>query len=128
MKIAIATEGANVSAHFGRCENFTIVELDGTSAIKDKKVISTQGNQHAALPDYLAALGVQTVISGGMGSGASENLKKANITAITGVHGTVDAAINSFIKGELKPGEADCHGHEHGHEHHENHSCNCKCH
>ena len=35
MKIAIATEGANVSGHFGKCENFTIVEIQN-SDVKSK--------------------------------------------------------------------------------------------
>ena len=37
MKIAIATEGANVSGHFGKCENFTIVEIQNS----DGKALGT---------------------------------------------------------------------------------------
>ncbi|MDP8258179.1 MAG: NifB/NifX family molybdenum-iron cluster-binding protein, partial [Candidatus Aadella gelida] len=38
MRIAISTEGDDVSAHFGRCPSFTIVDI-GDGAITGKEVI-----------------------------------------------------------------------------------------
>lgn len=55
MKIAIATEGNNISSHFGKCERFTVVEIENKS-IKSKEVVSTEGNQHGLLPSFLASL------------------------------------------------------------------------
>ena len=120
MKIAIATEGNEVCQHFGKCENFTIVELDGATIV-DKKVVNTKENLHSSLPGYLASFDVKTVLAGGMGGGASTNLSNLGIIAITGVQGTVDSAINDFANGLLKPGAANCN------DHHQSggHTCSC---
>jgi predicted Fe-Mo cluster-binding NifX family protein len=81
VKIAIATEGSSVSAHFGKCETFTIAEIEA-SKVKNKSVISTEGNQHGLLPGFLASQGVDLVIAGGMGEGARQNLADNGINNI----------------------------------------------
>lgn len=69
MKIAIATEGTNVSVHFEKCENFTIAEIEN-SDVKGKVIVNTLENQHGLLPAFLASHNVNVVIAGGMGEGA----------------------------------------------------------
>ncbi len=127
MKIAIATEGTEVSAHFGKCENFTIVEIENSEVIS-KEVISTIGNQHGQLPIFLLTHGAHTVISGGMGDGAKQNLKSNGIQFITGASGSVEDVILSFIEGSLKSDDSGCsdhgHGHDHGHDHGDG-GCHC---
>lgn len=122
MKIAIATEGNNVSGHFGKCENFTIAEIEG-SAVKSKTILNTSGNQHGLLPPFLAAHKVNVVIAGGMGEGARQNLMSSGIEIITGVSGEVDEAINAYLNGSLVSADASCPGHEHLH----SHDCSCNC-
>lgn len=132
MKIAIATEGNRVSQHFGRCEHFTIFEVE-EQAIKDKQLLHTQGNQHGALPDFLANLGVAAIISGGMGGGAMQKLSQKSIAVYTGVRGSIDDVIQQFVNNELQPVDPaaeshdshhGCHGHDHD-GHHHGHACNC---
>lgn len=125
MKMAIPTEGTNVSSHFGKCENFTIVEIED-STIKTKECISTVGHQHGLLPAFLVSHGVNAVIAGGMGEGARENLVKNNIEIISGASGDIDQAINAYLDGSLKSVDTGCagHGHSHGHEHGEG-GCSC---
>jgi predicted Fe-Mo cluster-binding NifX family protein len=125
MKIAIATEGTNVSGHFGKCENFTIVDVENSN-VKDKKVISTIGNQHGLLPSFLASHDVNVVIAGGMGEGARNNLISNNIEIISGISGNIDEAISAYLSGNLESTDAGCSGHEHshGHEHGEG-GCSC---
>ncbi|MDP4181780.1 MAG: P-loop NTPase [Bacillota bacterium] len=125
MKIAIATEGPNVSAHFGKCENFTIAEIEN-SKVKSKVVVNTMGNQHGLLPDFLLSHNVNVVISGGMGGGAKQNLMSKGIEIITGASGSIDEVINLFLSGDLKSNNAGCAGHEHSHGHSDGGSgCNC---
>lgn len=125
MKIAIPTEGTNVSSHFGKCENFTLVEIEN-SKVKSKTLISTEGNQHGLLPAFLASHGVNIVIAGGMGEGAKNNLVSSNIEIITGASGDIDQVIREYMAGALKTADAGCsgHHHSHGHEHGEG-GCNC---
>lgn len=123
MKIAIATEGTGVSAHFGKCENFKIVEIENSKVIS-KNSISTEGNQHGLLPAFLASHGVNAVIAGGMGDGAREKLLSNNIEIFSGVSGSVDEVINAFLAGTLESSDAVCT--EHSHEHHHGESgCSC---
>lgn len=118
MKIAIATEGTTVSEHFGRCENFTFVEIENSEVI-NKKVINTEGNQHGQLPIFLLTHGAKTVISGGMGDGAKQNLRSNGIEVITGAQGSVEETIQAYLDGNLKTTDAGCssHGHDHDHDH-----------
>ncbi len=125
MKIAIPTEGTNVSSHFGKCENFTIVDLENFT-IKNKVCISTEGHQHGLLPAFLVSHGVNAVIAGGMGEGARQNLVKNNIEIISGASGDIDQVISAYLEGSLKSIDTGCagHGHSHGHEHGEG-GCSC---
>lgn len=125
MKLAIATEGNMVSNHFGRCENFTLCEIEGNRLI-EKSLINTQGNQHASLPNFLTGLKVNVVISGGAGSGAMQSLNQKGIKIITGVQGPIDSVIDAYLKGQLESSEVICNEHQHQHQH--GHSCNCSCH
>jgi Mrp family chromosome partitioning ATPase/predicted Fe-Mo cluster-binding NifX family protein len=125
VKIAIPTEGTNVSSHFGKCENITIAELEN-SEIKSKVFISTEGNQHGLLPAFLVSHGVSVVIAGGMGEGAKKNLLENNMDIITGASGDIDKVISAYINGTLKSTDAGCAGHGHTHDHgDENGGCSC---
>jgi predicted Fe-Mo cluster-binding NifX family protein len=123
MKIAIATEGNNVSGHFGKCENFTIAQIEN-SEVKDKTIVNTLGNQHGLLPAFLASHNVNTVIAGGMGDGARQNLVSKNIEIISGVRGNIDEVINAYMNGSLESTNEGCSSHEHSHNHGEG-GCSC---
>lgn len=123
MKIAIATEGTNVSGHFGKCENFTIVEIENSN-VKSKAVINASGNQHGLLPAFLASNNVNVVIAGGMGEGARQNLISNNIEIISGASGNIEEVISAYLNGSLKSNDSGCSGHEHSHDHGEG-GCNC---
>jgi len=66
MKIAVASANNQVFQHFGRCEQFTIFDLEGDT-IQKKAVVSTADHLHGALPAFLYDLGVRVIIAGGMG-------------------------------------------------------------
>ncbi len=123
MRIAIPTEGTNVSSHFGKCEQFTIAEIVN-SKVQSKSIISTIGNQHGLLPGFLANNGVSVVIAGGMGDGAKQNLIANNIEIITGANGNIDEVLDLYLSGNLKSSNIGCVGHEHSHNHGES-GCSC---
>jgi predicted Fe-Mo cluster-binding NifX family protein len=127
MKVAIATENGFVSAHFGRCGSYTIVEIkEGT--VLNKEEIPNPGHQPGFLPQYLSEKGVNCIIAGGMGPRAKGLFAQRNIEAIVGVQGPVDEVIERFKKQDLETGGDLCeHHHEregpsaHGHNHEEIH-------
>lgn len=102
MKIAIATDGNMVSAHFGHCHQYTIYDVDEKqNKINSKLVIENPGHQPGFLPGYLAKLGVNCIIAGGMGPRAQELFAQNNIKTITGVFGRVDDVIREYLKGNI---------------------------
>jgi predicted Fe-Mo cluster-binding NifX family protein len=117
MKVAIATEGNQVSAHFGRCQCYTIFDVDGNE-IKGKSTVDTPGHQPGMLPRFLNDRGVDIVIAGGMGPKAQNLFGALNIQPIIGITGNVDDVIRDFVNGALEGGESLC---DHGTEHH--HGC-----
>jgi len=107
MKIAISTDSGNVSQHFGRCPQFTIVEIEGSKIIK-KEVIDNPGHRTGFLPNFLNEQGVNYVITGGAGFRAQEFFNEFGIELITGIQGKIDDVIEQLIKGTLKGGESLC--------------------
>lgn len=107
MKIAISTDGDFVSQHFGRCPEFTIVEVEGDTLFK-KEVIDNPGHHPGFLPQFLAELGVSYIICGGMGQRAQGLFAEGGINAIVGISGKIDEVIYKLLKGELEGGENIC--------------------
>lgn len=107
MKIAVSTDSGKVSGHFGRCPEFTIVEIKNNK-VRDKKLIQNPGHITGFLPKFLKEQGISCVIAGGAGSRAQELFEQFRIKLITGVRGDVEEAIKEFIKGKLEQGEDLC--------------------
>ena len=107
MKIAISTDSEKVSEHFGRCPEFTIVEIEDNK-IKNKKIIENPGHMTGFLPKFLKEQGVSYVIAGGAGFRAQELFEQFGIKLIIGIQGKVNDVIKGFIKGKLKQGEDLC--------------------
>ncbi len=107
MRIAISTDGDVVSAHFGRCPSFTIIEIDNGKVI-DKQTIANPGHHPGFLPEFLHKKGVECIIAGGMGHRAEGLFSQAGIQTIMGISGGIDEVIDKIIKGTLEGGESLC--------------------
>lgn len=77
MKIAVTYENGLVFQHFGKTEEFAIYEFDHDLKLVSKKVTGTMGTSHGALAPFLASLGVDAVICGGLGLVRFANERKA---------------------------------------------------
>jgi predicted Fe-Mo cluster-binding NifX family protein len=107
MKIAISTDNGSVSAHFGRCPSYTLVDIqDGKVASQEE--IPNPGHSPGFLPGYLAERGVTTIIAGGMGPRAQGLFADNKIETIIGVEGRVPEVIDSYLKGTLTGGQDLC--------------------
>lgn len=115
MKIAIASIDNMVAQHFGHCKQFVLFEIENGIVI-EKKTVPNPGHKPGFLPNYLGDLGVNLIISGGMGSGAIDIFKERNITVIVGASGSAQACLESYLRGELKSTETVCHEHLHADE------------
>jgi predicted Fe-Mo cluster-binding NifX family protein len=107
MKIAISTDSGQVSAHFGRCPEFTIAVIeDGRLASQD--AVPNPGHSPGLIPDFLSKKGVQAIVCGGMGMRAQNLFAEKGIRMLLGVTGSVQQAIEGLIDGSLEGGESLC--------------------
>jgi len=112
MKVAISTDQGYVSAHFGRCSTYTVIEVREGQMLS-REEMPNPGHQPGFLPQYLSEKGVNCIIAGGMGPRAQALFAQKNIETIIGVQGTVDEVIEKFISQELEAGDDLC-NHTHG--------------
>ncbi|MFZ7134179.1 MAG: NifB/NifX family molybdenum-iron cluster-binding protein [Eubacteriales bacterium] len=112
MKIAVASDNNIVSQHFGHCEGFAIFNAENNQ-IKDSEIISNPGHKPGFLPNFLHDMGVEVIISGGMGAGAIEIFNEKGIEVVTGAQGSTKEAVGAYLKGVLKSTGAICHEHQH---------------
>ncbi len=107
MKIAISTDGGQVSEHFGRCPEFTILEIeDGKVAVKE--VIPNPGHHPGFLPRFFNEMGVEAIIAGGMGFRAQQLFDEMGIKPVMGVTGSIEEVTRQLIAGTLQGGESLC--------------------
>ena len=115
MKIAVASMGNLVAGHFGHCENFNIYEVEANKVVKETS-IPNPGHKPGFLPNFLNDMGVNVIISGGMGGGAIDIFNEKGIQVITGAFGIAREAAERFVNGDLKSTGSICHEHQHADE------------
>lgn len=126
LRIAVASDGdqgltAGVSAHFGRCPSYTLIEVRGGEIHGHRVVANPHLEQHAPgdVPRFLAGLEPDVVLAGGMGPRAVAMLHSLGIQVSTGVTGTVNDALQAWLGGArgITPCRHDhpdsCGGHHH---------------
>jgi predicted Fe-Mo cluster-binding NifX family protein len=112
MKIAVASNQDQVAGHFGHCENFHIFNSEGKEIVF-KEVIANPGHKPGFLPNYLKDMGVEVIISGGMGGGAIDIFNEKGVEVIVGAVGHSEAAVLSYLSGSLKSTGSVCRDHQH---------------
>lgn len=112
MIIAVASEQDKVTAHFGHCVNFNLYHTKAGTIVMHES-IANPGHRPGFLPNYLHDLGVEVIISGGMGGGAVDIFNERDIEVIVGASGDAKAAVEAYLKGELKSTGSVCHQHDH---------------
>jgi len=107
MRVAISTDGDFVSAHFGRCPVFTLVDIENNKIVKRTEV-ANPGHEPGAIPQFLHQKGVNCIIAGGMGMRATSFFEEYSIKTIVGISGRIDDVIAHLEKGTLEGGESLC--------------------
>lgn len=112
MKIAVASEGKNVSGHFGHCEGFTIYDVEEGKSL-NRSFTENPGHRPGYLPVFLKELNVNIIIAGGMGESAQQLFNEKGIEVVVGAQGISDDIVQKYINGELKSTGSVCKEHEH---------------
>ena len=75
--------------------------------------VPNPGHKPGFLPNFLADRGVKAIISGGMGGGAIDIFNQREVEVIVGASGDARAAVEAYLRGELKSTGSVCHAHAH---------------
>lgn len=112
MKISVASEGKMVAQHFGHCEGFNIFTAEN-GKIVDRQYLENPGHKPGFLPNFLNDLGVNVIISGGMGGGAIDIFNEKGIEVVTGATGDAEETVKKFLDGSLNSDGVVCREHQH---------------
>jgi ATP-binding protein involved in chromosome partitioning len=110
MRYAIPVSGGMVSAHFGHCEQFAIIDVDEErKEVLRKELVPSPGHEPGLLPQWLSEEGVSVVLAGGMGSRAQGLFAQNHIDVVIGVlESDPEKAIVAYLNGALDTGDNIC--------------------
>jgi predicted Fe-Mo cluster-binding NifX family protein len=110
MKIAIPLAGGRLSAHFGHCERFALVDVDLTEKkMLKREDIDAPAHQPGLLPPWLAERGATLIIAGGMGQRAQGLFAEHGIQVIVGAPAeTPERLVGDYLAGTLQSGQNVC--------------------
>ena len=110
MRIAIPLTDGKLSAHFGHCEQFAIIDVDSDSRnIKSQESVIPPAHEPGVLPRWLAGLHVDLIIAGGMGQRAQQLFAENNIDVVVGApDNEPQELISQYLTGRLQCGQNIC--------------------
>jgi predicted Fe-Mo cluster-binding NifX family protein len=108
MRYAIASDGVEVSPHFGRCQFYELVDV-AEGAVIGRERMANPGHAPGQLPMLMQQRQVDYVVCGGAGPRAQGILNDIGIGLIVGVSGTMEDAIAAIAAGDIESGEDTCH-------------------
>jgi len=110
MRIAIPIMDGKLSAHFGHCRQFAIIDVDSnTRTIKSQELVDAPAHEPGALPKWLSGLQVELIIAGGMGQRAQQLFAQNNINVVVGASdNTPQELALQYLTGQLQSGENIC--------------------
>ena len=110
MKIAIPLVEGKLSAHFGHCEKFAVVDVDPESkTIRSQDLLAPPAHEPGVLPAWLAEQGVSVIIAGGMGQRAQGLFTQQNIEVVVGAPAEMpEALVSNYLAGTLQVGDNIC--------------------
>ena len=120
MKIAITSQNRKtITEHAGKCRKFWIYEVEqGIVATKNLIELPIEQSLHASNHEVTPALvGINVLISGGMGAGLFRRLMQQGIQPVITPEENLDQALSDFLANKLErlfPDVAHaCHDHTH---------------
>lgn len=118
MKIAIPLTSGTLSEHFGHCEQFAVYEInDSDRSVESSELLTPPPHEPGVFPAWLAGLGVNLVVAGGMGRRALDLFAENGIEVHSGLAGeSAEKVMEAFMKDTLSH-EAPLCNHDHDGEH-----------
>ncbi len=110
MRIAIPVTGGKLSAHFGHCEEFALIEVDRENKTTTAtETLAAPPHEPGLLPRWLAEKGAEMIIAGGMGGRAHGLFQQQGIDVLVGAPPeTPEAIATAYLNGSLATGANVC--------------------
>lgn len=110
MRIAIPITDGKLSAHFGHCEQFVLVDVnEQTREIAKVTKLQPPVHQPGVLPRWLGEQKADVIIAGGMGQRAQQLFAQNNIKVIVGApNQSVEELSSAYLDNTLKTGDNVC--------------------
>ncbi len=111
MKIAIPVAQGRLALHFGHCESFALFDVDESDReqIRHSEHVQPPAHEPGVLPRWLADLGADVIIAGGMGRRAQGLFAENGIRVVVGATAAEPQEVaRQFLAGELQTGENIC--------------------
>ncbi len=110
MRIAIPVTAGKLSAHFGHCEQFAIIDIDsGSKDTQSEKLVTPPPHEPGLLPKWLSELNVELIIAGGMGQRAQQLFAENNINVVVGApDNEPHQLVLQYMDGQLQCGQNIC--------------------
>ena len=108
MKFAIPLAEGKLTAHFGHCQEFALIEVEGEE-IKAKEILVPPTHEPGVLPRWLHEQGANVIIAGGMGQRAQTLFTDQDITVIVGAPvEDPEILVKSYLNNALISGDNLC--------------------
>ena len=108
IKFAVPTVNGQLTAHFGHCEAFAIIETQDNNIISED-FVSPPVHEPGVYPKFLASQGVKIIIAGGMGQKAQNLFAQNNIEVCVGVNAeTPKKLVEQYLNKKLQTGQNLC--------------------
>ena len=105
---AVPTVNGKLTQHFGHCDKFAIIETQDNSIVKEE-FVSPPVHQPGVYPKFLADIGVETIIAGGMGNKAHELFAQNDIEVCVGVNtDSPKILVEQYFNNQLQTGQNQC--------------------
>jgi len=93
--VAIATEGGQVSTHFGSCLEFTILKIQN-GKVQNKSISKMTNWKCCEKEKKVIALGINSLVADKIGKRACDLFSKAGVQVYTGIQGSVEEIIQKI--------------------------------
>ncbi len=108
MKFAIPLAEGKLTAHFGHCQEFALVEVEDNQ-IKSKETLVPPPHEPGVLPKWLHEQGADVIIAGGMGGRALDLFAQNGIKVMIGAPTlTPEELVEQYLDDSLQTGANVC--------------------
>ena len=116
MKIALAARDGRIDDHFGHCDYFFVVTVDGDRIVDEQRVDPPAGcGCKSNIVATLAEMGVTVMLAGNLGQGAVNILGSHGIKVYRGCSGELTGAVQQWLAGNVVDSGQSCAEHSADH-------------